>query len=146
MARSIEIYQLDERGRLASTIAAQTAIPKADRWLLKQVKQSIIKDQTVRTLAYDEMIYTGNISHRLLEALMIEPRQMSSSSLYSYIAFLDENNLDTSNASLTFWQKIVAPFTVLIMCVLAVPFVLGSQRQNNTGQRLMLRCWQSTSE
>jgi len=24
------------------------------------------------------------------------------------------------------------------MCVLGVPFVLGSQRQNNTGQRLML--------
>jgi len=138
VARSVEIYQLDEAGRLVSAIAAQSAIPSADQWLLKQVKQSIIGDKTVRTIAYDEMIYAGNISYQLLEALMIEPRQMSSSDLYSYLAFLDENELDTSIESLTFWQKIMAPFTVLIMCVLGLPFVLGSQRQNNTGQRLML--------
>ena len=138
VARSVEIYALDERGRLASAIAAQSAIPSADQWMLKNVKQSIIGDRSVRTVAYEEMIYTGKISYQLLEALMIEPRQMSSSDLYSYIAFLDENKLDTSTASLIFWQKIMTPFTVLIMCVLGVPFVLGSQRQNNTGQRLML--------
>jgi lipopolysaccharide export system permease protein len=138
VARSVEIYQLDEAGRLISAIAAQSAIPSADQWLLKQVKQTIIGDQTIRTVAYDEMIYAGNLSYQLLEALMIEPRQMSSSDLYSYLAFLDENELDTSTVSLTFWQKIMAPFTVLIMCVLGLPFVLGSQRQNNTGQRLML--------
>lgn len=138
VARSVEIFQLDEAGRLVSAIAAQSAIPSAGQWLLKQVKQTIIGDQAIRTIVYDEMIYTGNISYQLLDALMIEPRQMSSSDLYAYIAFLDENKLDTSVESLAFWQKIVAPFTVLIMCVLGVPFVLGSQRQNNTGQRLML--------
>jgi len=138
VARLVEIYTLDELGSLTSVIAAQSAIPTAGRWLLKQVKQSVIENNSVHTVTYDEMIYTGNISHELLQALMIEPRQMSSSDLYSYIAFLDENDLDTSIASLTFWQKVMAPFTVLIMCVLGVPFVLGSQRQNNTGQRLML--------
>ncbi|MCH6564647.1 MAG: LPS export ABC transporter permease LptG [Proteobacteria bacterium] len=138
VARSVEIYQLDERGRLVSTLAAQSAIPTSEQWLLKQVKQSIIGDQTVRTFDHDEMIYSGNISIQLLEALMIEPRQMSSSDLYAYLVFLDENKLDSSAAALTFWRKIAAPFTVLVMCVLGVPFVLGSQRQNNTGSRLML--------
>lgn len=138
VARFVEIYQLDQRGRLVSTIVAQNAIPVADQWLLKKVEQSIIGDQSVRTATFDEMVYSGNISHQLLEALMIEPRQMSSSDLYAYLAFLEENELDTSTVSLTFWQKIIAPFTVLIMCVLGLPFVLGSQRQNNTGQRLML--------
>jgi len=138
VARSVEIYALDEQGRLASVIVAQSAIPRAEQWLLKQVQKSIIGEQAIHTIAYDEMIYVGNISFQLLEALMIEPRQMSSSDLYSYLVFLEENKLDTSIASLIFWQKIMAPFTVLIMCVLGVPFVLGSQRQNNTGQRLML--------
>ncbi len=138
VARSVEIDQLDERGRLVSTLAAQSAIPTSEQWLLKQVKQSIIGDQTVRTFDYDEMIYSGNISRQLLEALMIEPRQMSSSDLYAYLVFLDENKLDSSAAALTFWRKIAAPFTVLVMCVLGVPFVLGSQRQNNTGSRLMI--------
>ena len=138
VARSVEIYQLDEQGRLVSTLVAQSAIPTAEQWLLKQVKQSIIGDQAIRTFSYDEMIYTGNISRQLLEASIIEPRQMSSSSLYSYLVFLEENNLDTVAVSLAFWQKVMSPFTVLIMCILGVPFVLGSQRQSNTGQRLMV--------
>ena len=138
VARAIEIYELDEKGGLASAITAQSAIPSAEQWLLKQVRQTIFDDQAVRTTSYDELIYAGNISFQLLEALMIEPRQMSSSDLYAYLSFLEENNLDTANVELTFWQKIIAPFTVLIMCVLGLPFVLGSQRQANTGQRLML--------
>jgi len=138
VARSVEIYALDEKGSLASAIIAKSAIPSAEQWLLKQVKQTIIDDQSVHTTTYDEMIYPGNISYQLLEALMIEPRQMSSSDLYSYLTFLEENKLDTANVELTFWQKAIAPFTVLIMCVLGLPFVLGSQRQANTGQRLML--------
>ncbi len=138
VARLVEIYELDEKGGLASTITAQSAIPSAEQWLLKQVKQTIFDDQAVRTISYDELIYTGNISYQLLAALMIEPRQMSSSDLHAYLSFLDENNLDTANIELTFWQKIISPFTVLIMCVLGLPFVLGSQRQANTGQRLML--------
>ena len=138
VARSVEIYELDEKGGLASTITAQSAIPSSEQWMLKQVRQTIFDDQVVRTTSYDELIYTGNISYQLLEALMIEPRQMSSGDLYAYLSFLEENNLDTANEELTFWQKIISPFTVLIMCVLGLPFVLGSQRQANTGQRLML--------
>jgi lipopolysaccharide export system permease protein len=31
-----------------------------------------------------------------------------------------------------------SPLTIVIMCLLAFPFVLGSQRQSNTGQRLLI--------
>ena len=40
--------------------------------------------------------------------------------------------------SLTLWQKIYSPLTILIMSLLAIPFVLGSQRQSNTGYRIMV--------
>ncbi|MCZ6798568.1 MAG: LPS export ABC transporter permease LptG [Gammaproteobacteria bacterium] len=137
VARSIEIYQLDEKDRLISTIKADSAIPMGDKWILKQVKQSFFSDESVRSVEYEEMIYTGKISYRLLDVLMIEPKQMSSTDLYAYLKFLRENNLDATVPGLTFWEKVLAPLTVLVMCLLAVPFVLGSQRQSNTGQRLL---------
>lgn len=137
VARSIEIYQLDEKDRLISTIKADSAIPMGDKWILKQVKQSFFSDESVRSVEYDEMTYTGKISYRLLDVLMIEPKQMSSTDLYAYLKFLRENNLDATVPGLTFWKKVLAPLTVLVMCLLAVPFVLGSQRQSNTGQRLL---------
>jgi lipopolysaccharide export system permease protein len=63
---------------------------------------------------------------------------MSSRDLYAYIKFLDENRLGAEVERLIFWQKIFTPVTIVIMCLLAFPFVLGSQRQSNTGQRLLI--------
>ena len=138
VARDIEIFQLDNDGRLISTIKAQRAIPFEQGWELHQVQQSLIGGQKLETVSYDRLIYEGNLSHQLLEALLIEPRQMSSIDLYAYLNFLEENNLESRAEQLVFWKKLFAPLTIVIMCLLAFPFVLGTQRQGNTGQRLLI--------
>ena len=138
VARQIEIHQLDNNGRLVSAIAAESAIPEGDNWRLQKVKKTVFGESSVKTLNFDELTYQGKISDELLGALMIEPRQMSSGDLYTYLDFLQQNNLEASVERLTFWQKIFSPLAVIVMCVLAVPFVLGSQRQGNAGQRLMM--------
>ena len=70
--------------------------------------------------------------------MSIDPRKMSSTDLRSYLNFIEENRLDAKVEKLVLWQKFFAPLTIAVMCLLAVPFVLGAQRQSNTGQRLML--------
>ncbi len=136
-ARDIEIYQLDQQGSLVSTLHAAHAIPVADGWELQQVRQSIISSQNVETLNFERLAYEGSLSQKLLQVLMIEPRKMSSMSLYAYLKFLDENRLDSKVERLIFWKKLFAPLTIVIMCLLAFPFVLGSQRQASGGQRLL---------
>ena len=138
VGRNIEIHTFDEHGRLQSAISAESALPDGDNWRLIQVRESIMNKERVTTREFDEMIYNGKVSDQLLDALMIEPRQMSSVDLYTYLEFLQQNNLDASVEQLNFWQKIFSPFVVIVMCLLAVPFVLGSQRQGNAGQRLMM--------
>ena len=137
IAKNIEIHTLDNLGNLVLVIAADSAIPKGDYWRLLKVRETQFIDDVPRSYSYDEMTYPGRISDKLLDALLIEPRQMSSSDLFTYIEFLQQNNLNAYVERLTFWQKIFAPLAVIIMCILAVPFVLGSQRQGNAGQRLM---------
>ena len=63
---------------------------------------------------------------------------MSSTALYAYLNFLDENRLDAHAERLVFWKKIFAPLSVVVMCLLAFPFILGSQRQSSSGQRLLI--------
>ena len=138
IAKSVEIYQLDENGKLVATTKAESAIPAGDQWRLLKVQQTIIGEDSVEVKNFDELIYPGNISYALLDALIIEPRYMSSVDLYSYLRFLQKNNLDDAVESLTFWQKVFAPLTVLVMCILAVPFILGSQRQGSTGVRTII--------
>ena len=137
-ARGIEIYQLDKSGKLFQSLVAESATQMGKQWRLEKVQVVKFGSESVQTESVDEIIYTGKISDNLLDALLIEPRQMSSADLYEYRSFLVKNNLNDSVESLTFWQKVLAPLTVIVMCLLAVPFVLGSQRQGNTGQRLII--------
>ncbi len=138
IARNIEIFQLDKQGKLASIIKAKRAIPFEQGWKLYEVAQSKFADGKLETHSYGQLVYQGNLSHQLLQVLLIEPRQMSSSDLYAYLEFLDQNKLDATAERLIFWQKLFTPLTIIVMGLLAFPFVLGAQRQGNAGQRLMI--------
>jgi lipopolysaccharide export system permease protein len=138
IARDIEIFQFDANGKLYSITHAESAIPKGNGWELHQVEQSIIGDDFVRAQNYDQLIYEGNLSNELLDVLLREPRQMSIFELNSYIGFLQENQLSVNVERLLFWQNVFAPLTIVVMCLMALPFVLGAQRQANSGQRLLM--------
>ena len=138
IARNVEIFQLDPQAKVISITRVGRAIPVEQGWELQQVERSIIGDNRVDTSSYDRLIYNGSLSPQLLAVLMIEPQQMSSGDLYAYLNFLQENKLDASAEQLIFWQKIFSPLAVIVMCLLAFPFVLGAQRQSNTGQRMLI--------
>ena len=77
LARNIEIFQLDDAGKLYSITHAARALPRGEEWLLLEVKQSIVGDGEPRSQLYEQLVYAGNLSYQLLSALIIEPRQMS---------------------------------------------------------------------
>ena len=138
VARDVEIYQLNKNGKLVSTTRAKRAIPIKKGWQLEMVEKSTLGVVRAVSESLDSMVYQGNISHELLQVLLIEPRQMSISELWSYLKFLDENKLEANTERLVLWKKIFSPLSIIVMCLLAFPFILGAQRQANTGQRLML--------
>ena len=137
-ARDIQIYHLDEQGRMQTMIKAERAQPLDGGWELHQVSQTTLVDGGSSSQQLDSLIYPGNLSHELLQILLVDPRHMSSRDLTAYLRFLDDNRLDGAVERLIFWQKMFSPLTIVIMCLLAFPFVLGSQRQSNTGQRLLI--------
>jgi lipopolysaccharide export system permease protein len=137
-ANGIEIYQLDGEGRLLSLTRARSARPRKGGWELHEVLQTTLGDGQSQVQQLDRLVYQGNLSHQLLQVLLISPWQMSGRDLYAYLNFLDENRLDARSEKLIFWQKMFSPLTVIIMCLLAFPFALGSQRQSNAGTRLLI--------
>lgn len=138
LAQRIEIYQLDPQGGLQALIRAERAQPVEGGWELFEVDRTELNEGGASSQYLERLVYPGDISEDLLKVLLVEPRQMSSRDLYAYLRFLDENRLDARVERLIFWQKIFAPVTIIIMCLLAFPFVLGSQRHSNTGHRLLV--------
>ncbi len=136
-AKVIEIYHLDDQNKLQSTTFARKAFIKDQSWMLQQVKKTILTESKISVIHKKQMLYEGNLSEKLLQSLVVKPRQMSSLDLYTYVSFLDENKLNSAAESLSFWKKVYFPLTVMVMSILAIPFVLGSQRNSNAGQRII---------
>jgi len=136
-AKHIEIYHLNDAGLLYQTTKAKQALIVQQGWQLLDVAQTEITSAKTQVTSIKRQLYRGGLSDSLLASLAVTPQQMSVSDLNSYIKFLQENNLNNKAESLSFWRKIYAPLTIMVMGLLAVPFVLGSQRQSNTGRRLM---------
>ncbi len=136
-AKQVEISQMDENGELTATLSASNAINHADGWMLKNVRMSLFEEHKVSVMTKKQLLYKGNITSKLLESLSIDPALMSSRDLYTYIEFLAENKMHYSAESLSFWRKLYEPLIVIVMAVLAIPFVLGSQRNSTTGKRLI---------
>ncbi len=137
-ARNIEIYHLDDNNRLQMKTFAAKAINRKQGWLLLALKKTIITPASVTQTSLDSEIYKGKLSEQLLQSLVIDSHQMSILDLNSYINFLQQNHLNHAAESLSFWRKIYYPFTIIIMAIMTIPFVIGSQRNSNTGQRLMI--------
>ena len=137
-ARGVEIYLLDERGRLRSVTRAEHALPRREGWELRNVSRSHFEADRVTTEQLERADYRGRLSQELLQVLLYEPRWMSTSALASYVDFLESNGLDAHVERQVLWQKRLQPLTIVIMCLLALPFVLGAQRRSGAGHRLLL--------
>ena len=136
-AQQVEVYQLNGARDLQSITRAESAIPMENGWELQQAETSYVNDDTVVTEQRARIEYSGGLSRDLLRVLMIDPHRMSIGDLNAYLEFLDDNRLDANTERQFFWQKVLAPMTIVVMSLLAFPFLLGSQRQANTGQRLL---------
>jgi lipopolysaccharide export system permease protein len=137
-ASGVKIYHLDANDNLKSTTLADKAMAREQGWLLQNVKQTQLMGSINTVSQTDELFYQGQLSDKLLESLATDPYQMSIADLSLYIDFLNENSLSHNAESLYLWRKIYSPLGIIVMAVLAVPFVLGSQRQSNTGQRVVI--------
>lgn len=137
-AQGIQVYRLDPSGKLAATLHAERAEPTDYGWELRNVEILQVDRELTRFETLDRVRYEGEVSRDLLDVLMIKPSRMSRRNLHAYLEFLDDNRLDAREQRLIYWQKLFAPLTIVVMCLLALPFVLGSQRQSSTGYRLMM--------
>jgi lipopolysaccharide export system permease protein len=137
-ATGIRIFHLDETNQLRATTLAQSAYSSDQGWQLQQVTRSSFEEELIRTENLDSWQYQGALGESLLGSMATNPRQMSLQALSTYVTFLKRNNLSYDAESLSFWLKLYSPLAIIVMAVLAIPFILGSQRQANTGQRVLI--------
>ncbi len=134
----ITIYSFDKKYHLSSMIKATSASYSKDKWNLNDVTRTAFKSSSFSQKHFDTLEWGMLVQPEMLDSISVKPMDMSMLSLFRYVQYLEDNQLDSSRYELAFWMKVVKPFSALIMLLIAMPFVFGSLRSSSTGLRLLV--------
>ncbi len=134
----VNIYHFDAAKQLRLQTSAKKGQYQNMGWRLEDVRQSRLEagHVRVRQLKFDE--WDTVLTPDMLAVFAVKPEGLSAWRLYRYIQHLDLNKQDTGRYNLAFWNKLMAPVAVVVMMVLAVPFVFSQMRSSGVGARLMM--------
>lgn len=135
---NVSIFTFNDDKTLRVSTNAASAYFDGEDWILKHVKQTFISNDKVAVNELDKARWPTLLDLELIDVIVSKLEYLSAFGLYRYANYLDDNNLDSTQYWLIFWTKIVTPFSIAAMLLLAVPFVFNSSRTSNAGNRLML--------
>lgn len=135
--RDVFVYQLNERGGLQSMLVAEEAHIGNDGWQLSDISITEFTPGGVEMRHEEHASWETLLSPSLLRLFVVDPDTLSMQGLSRYIGYLERNGLETRRFEQAFWIKLVAPVSVLVMVLLAVPFVFGPMRSVGQGQRVI---------
>ena len=124
--------------QLLSKQTAKEAQLVNNKWQLSVVSEKRYQEMEVQTLVDHKRQSSHIIDADLFDVASVKPRNMPLSALNDYVEYLDANALESSAYRKAFWKKITGPLSILVMMLIAMPFVFGNRRTGNAGARLVL--------
>ncbi|VAW64946.1 hypothetical protein MNBD_GAMMA08-1985 [hydrothermal vent metagenome] len=134
----VKIYELHKNNQLKRVTYAKSAQYVSGQWRLDDIQQTEFNDNDVVSRKIDSQIWNRLLNPDLFNVVSVEPDNMSAMDLFKYSNYLKRNELDSSQYELAFWIKVFTPISSLVMLLIAMPFVFGSQRSSGAGNRMLV--------
>ncbi|MBI1174792.1 MAG: LPS export ABC transporter permease LptG [Sideroxydans sp.] len=136
---NVSIYEFDDTYHLRAITAAQHAsYVEANRWKLEGVTQTRFDAQGDNVNNRPEMAWHSSLNPDILSVLLVVPEQMSAWNLYQYAQHLRDNHQKTGRYEIAMWNKLVYPFAVLVMMLLALPFAAHHRREGGISAKVFI--------
>lgn len=135
--QNISIYEFDNNFLLLGITEAQRAIyAKEGSWRLEGVMETRFDKQGARVSHQAQKEWRSSITPDILRVLMVVPEQMSAWNLYLYTQHLKENKQESTRYEIEMWNKLVYPFSVMVMMLLALPFASHQKRSGGVSSKV----------
>ena len=134
----VNIYELSENNQLKRITHAKSAQYLNDQWQLNDIQQTEFNNNQIESRTIKSEVWQKLLNPDLFNVVSVEPGNMSAIDLFKYSNYLRSNDLDSSPYELAFWIKIFTPISSLVMLLIALPFIFGSQRSSGAGNRMLV--------
>ena len=136
---NIVIYRLDGNYHLQTiTHAKRAKFIEQGRWQLEDVVETNFSSAGTRINAQPSLEWRSALNPDIFSVLLVVPEQMSAWKLYQYTAHLRDNRQKTGRYEIAMWEKLVYPFALLVMMVLALPFASYHRRSGGVSGMVFL--------
>lgn len=134
----VEIYDLGDRGVVQRVLQADYAdVIGPGQWLLHAVEERRIVQQEVTRARHDTYEWQSFLSPDQMASLIAPMETLTLGDLYRYVGYLEESGLNAHRYRFRLWQVLSSPISLMAMCLLGLPFVLGSVRARPAGARVL---------
>jgi lipopolysaccharide export system permease protein len=135
----VSLFQLDGPTRLRSIQRAESvSVADPGRWRLHNVATSTFADNQVEGSVVDETTMRSTVNPDFLGLAATDPDLLTLRGLASYIDHLRRNSLGTASYEIGYWSRIARLFAVVVVTLLALPFVFGPLRTTGAGTRTVI--------
>ncbi len=135
----VSLFELDGSNRLLSVKRAERiSVADPGHWRLHNVLVTRFTDDKVTSEVVPEMTMTSAVNPDFLGLAATDPDLLTLRGLWSYIDHQRRNSLGTASYEIGFWSRIARLFAVIVVSLLALPFVFGPLRSTGAGTRTVI--------
>lgn len=136
--RGIYQFRFDTQHHLQLAREIREARFENQAWTAYGVKQTDFSKDKTEAHTYRSLIWDVPIKAQVLMISSIEPDEMTLHELNRYLREQKRSKQNAHSYKLSFLQRIIQPFTTMVMMVLAIPFIFGPLRSSTMGSKLLV--------
>ncbi len=137
--KNVDIYDFSPDGALRRFIHADHAVIKPDgTWLLTGVVSKRIQASQFQTERLNSLPWHSFLPLQQARLLVLPPESMPPIGLYHYVRSLTKRHQPAARYEQELWAQVSIPISMVAMILIAIPFVFGSPRSQNTGRQITI--------
>jgi lipopolysaccharide export system permease protein len=135
----VSLFQLEGATKLRSIQRAERiSVADPGRWSLHNVATTRFEGDHVESELVSGIMMQSSVNPEFLGLAATDPQMLTLRGLASYIDHLRRNSLETASYEIGYWSRIARLFAVIVVTLLALPFVFGPLRTTGAGTRTVI--------
>lgn len=135
----VTLFELGEGQSLARIARADSAgVAPGGEWRLSNYAETVFGADAIEVRRENGAFESLDLNPDLVGLSVVNEDLLDTPTLRRYIEYLRANDLDADSYLIAYWTRMANIVSVLLMTVLALPFVFGGLRSAGTGARLLV--------
>lgn len=136
---TVTVFELDGETGMRQIATADSVTPvDPNTWQMRGYAQTSFVGASATASTENVTRQNYGLNPELVALSAVREDLLDTRELDRYIAYLEANGLDASPYLAAYWGRIANGASVVLMAILALPFVLGGLRTAGTGARMIV--------